>query len=339
MKRKTEKKLVLATESFKTWRNWAIALIVVILAIGAGTFYANTHKAEAQTIDYSELLTELQEAGKEPAKRQEYLPAEMFAELPPFPEDFYEKRLFFWRSARGLSGGIPLSEITYEYYAQPELVPNWKDQCMPRIQEELEVLAQMEQCKNEYAIRKEELSKEIPTYTQEDHTLYCIKKTNIRQKIYGFDTFPDDQYVVMPQGTRTNVVFLLRAGCCATYFQGVQLTTVYPSSGKIFAEKWEQNPAITEKYIRQEFSPNVVLVAPAFPYYKWEEEKWTHKIALTVYVDKDTPPGRYMIAMKLEKPPAEQNDKWLKEYLTAYYSGSKIQLGRPWHNLYIEVTE
>ena len=59
------------------------------------------------------------------------LPQRMFANLPPFPEDFYQVRILF------RTGKMSLADINYSenYWKQPEWFPYFEERAVPNLRE------------------------------------------------------------------------------------------------------------------------------------------------------------------------------------------------------------
>ena len=136
----------------------------------------------------------------------------------------------------------------------------------------------------------------------------------------GFRVYPFSQHVQAAPGNSFNVTVIFSSDWNVETYQGVKIiprfiTNAVTEDGKtIYADDGAP-------FINVNVSPNEFLLTPAFPQFTPD---WTKKLTFTGKIDENTPPGTYILSMKVGKPTEENSDKWLLEYLNLYSEGSDM---------------
>jgi len=108
-------------------KRYAVIGIVVVVAVIAVAYFSFNYTGNVTVQDYGDITEALREyaegGGKLPEERPDYLPAEVYKNLPPFPKDFYEIDALLT-----FSKFIDLRVLGPEYYKQPEFIPEWESE-------------------------------------------------------------------------------------------------------------------------------------------------------------------------------------------------------------------
>ena len=116
----------------------AVILVIVVVALFAvalpttGLFTFLIPPAEYQVEDkfYGAIEEALRETGEiRPTDRPDYLPAEVYTNLPDFPEDFY----YLDEIITFQEGIVDLTSLEEEYWKQPEFFPTWESNGVERM--------------------------------------------------------------------------------------------------------------------------------------------------------------------------------------------------------------
>lgn len=115
-----------------------------------------------------------------------------------------------------------------------------------------------------------------------------------RWTIYGYGTFPADQFTYTYPGEEFYVIAFFFSSFGVETYQGLKIIPVYPSS-VIEREKGEGiivNQTLSNRYIKIEIEPKEVLLEPTYPVF---QKGWIKKVIIKVKVDENTPKGIYGI--------------------------------------------
>lgn len=279
-----------------------LALLVLISAIAGceeqlGTNAPVRDKPYSETLE--KLISEELSNKSRAAERPDYLPADMFSRLPPFPEDFYQIRTLV-RVGRITD----FAELEPEYWEQPEFFPNFEEIGIPALQNPPE---------NRWGVYG------ILTYPAD--VIATISPGDSLDTYF----FIKSSYLVQTyQGINFDISF--PAGASIT--SGVEL----PDGSKSV----QQDSNKVKDYFDVQVDPNPFILDPNFPIYNING---TRKIKVTVTASEDTPPGNYIVALDTGKVPEENEKEWLMKYLNLYTSGGMVKLDRPYYQLFINVPE
>ena len=146
------------------------------------------------------------------------------------------------------------------------------------------------------------------------------------------DTFP---------GAEFYVTFFMFTAAGVQSYQGAQLIYFYPSVSKNEAGNVvvSQDPEVVSRYFDVTLpEEKVLLFPPTFPSF---ESGWSKKIRFHVRVHEDTLEGKYVIAVDLGNPPAENSKEWLEMYDIQYTNigAGMVQISPPHFRLFINVTK
>lgn len=154
------------------------------------------------------------------------LPKSMFAQLPPFPENFSEIDFLL---EKGLLKNI--GEFGPEFWKQPEFYPGFEDS-ISKINQSLE-----------------EFSRGGFRYVA----------------AYGYGVYPGDYSVAVKRGESITVTTFFHSSWQVENWQGTQLEVAFPASGEVFGTPVTQNPADAERSLNIGLSERVILFDPTLP--------------------------------------------------------------------------
>ncbi|MCK4589613.1 MAG: hypothetical protein KAT77_04160 [Nanoarchaeota archaeon] len=231
--------------------------------------------------------------------RPDYLPREMFALLPEFPEDFYQMRSVV-RSGRIVN----LGEIEEKYWMQPEFFPNFEEIGLPLLQ-----------------------NPPVNRWGAYGYATYPADtvSTLVPGETLEFYFFMRSSYLVETyQGIWLETLFPSEATITtgASLLDGSKSVT--------------QNGTEAAQYFTVEVAPNPFVLEPNFPIFRREG---ISKVKVLVTALEDTPPGNYIIALDTGQVPEEYSRQWLNQYLNLYVEGSMTKISRPYHQAFITVVE
>jgi hypothetical protein len=286
-----------------------VSAILLLLILSTVTIFIIGSK---NTNPYSKELTALIDAELSDAKNQvsrpDYLPKEMFSELPKFPSDLYQRRVLLKYNLIEYTGWEPGSE----YWLQPEWSNNFESIWLPLIQN--------------------------PPVNRWGAAGYSVNPGDVLVQVIRGKDF---------EGTSLKSFTYLRSGPLIQTYQGITINTFFPASGSIaegfatFSDRTKiaTNPSDLSKYINvsveiidevpDRVSGNTVVIEPSFPIFK---KGYAVKLVIRADLSKDIPAGKYVIGVSLDAP--------TKEYLTIgtkYKPGGDVGIGRPWYQMFIEV--
>jgi len=231
------------------------------------------------------------------------IPEGVFAKLPSYPEDLpiVYQLVYFQRIKvlENFSESVP----DENYYKQPEFYPTWE-------------------------------STGIGFYSllREDELVQVSYPPSI-----GFGAYPGDQFFsIQKGGGRIDVISFWHSAWGVINWQGMELQTVYPTSGSLFGFDIEQDPEEVEKYITVELIPNILLLEPSFPSF---EPNWAQRVNMIIRVNETTPSGKYLVGVIAVDPPSFLADQWTRKYKLGYASvgSAPVGIGRSTLQILIEI--
>lgn len=177
---------------------------------------------------YPELQRRLQAFQEGPvSKRPDYLPKELFANLPPFPEDFYAMKVLVE------FGKIPdLGRVGEEYYKQPEFYPQFETNGVQMMQ-------------------NPPVGRWAP-YGYGSYPSETLVATTNDTEFTVYTYFHSSWLVESYQGLGLVPVFPAVAN---------MLQNEFPDGARYVA----QNPNEAQKYFDVSITPGAILLEPAFP--------------------------------------------------------------------------
>ena len=157
---------------------------------------------------------------------------------------------------------------------------------------------------------------------------------------YGLASYPAESIATIEAGDSIDLYFFMRSNYLVETYQGVSLKPYFPNYLDISTgiempdgtkEVRQENVA---GYFTVDTSPEVFLLEPNFPLFRINGTK---KIKVTITVDPSTPEGNYIVALTTGDLPEEQEQVWLKRYLTKYVGAGMTKLDRPYYAAFINV--
>jgi hypothetical protein len=284
------------------WVSIAIVILVIIGIIIFNKFNSEKVNDEIKEseLPYSDtLLKRIEGAEKSNLSsiRPDYLPKEMFANLPQMPEDFYQVRQLI-RLGR-LNDFETLEE---GYWMQPEFFPYFEEIGLPLLQNP------PKDRWGAYGIAVYPADWVQMASGGDELTFYFYIKSG-----YLVETY---------QGVNLVKVFP----------ENAQITTGQELPGGI--KLVNQIPDEVSKYFDVEVNPNPFVLEPNFPIYK---SNGTIKIKVSLKISEDIPDGNYVVAIDTANVPEDYEQKWIKKYLNLYTSGSMTKLDRPYYQIFLQI--
>lgn len=271
-------------------------LVLGFIAVKISSGGISFGSPENPTTKYDPELTRLIKANLETAKKQtsrpNYLPEEMFSKISekcPFPEDFYEVReMYKYNWIDEFS-----SKITECHWIQPEWSSDFETRLLPNIQNPPE---------NRIFTSTESI------YPSQAWITISIDRSNPKSKYFEFD-----KKVWVENGLWGVDYFAV--GLHPIYLSLMSLNEKYNIEGK---ENITSDPAIAQKYIQIEFTPNEFLLAPSFPIYYWDYKK---EVSIHVKVNTDISDGIYIVGFETGLPSEELDTECIETYGLPTISG------------------
>ena len=96
----------------------------------------------------------------------------------------------------------------------------------------------------------------------------------------------------------------------------------------------DQDPSLVKNYFSVNITPDALLLEPNYPLFGLN---WAQKVKIDVHVDKNTPPGKYLIGISPANPPKDLEAQWIKEHRLKYTSVGMFGIGRPTYQIFVEV--
>lgn len=231
--------------------------------------------------------------------RPDYLPSEMFSRLPEFPKDFYQVQTLI-----KLGRIKDLENLEPQYWMQPEFFPNFNQIGLGLLQ----------------------------------------NPPKGRWGAYGIATYPGDSVSTIVVGESLDLFFFIKSNYLVETYQGINFNILFPKKSEILSgfqlldgsKEVEQDSDKVKEYFKVKVDPNPFILEPNYPIYNING---TRKIKLTITVSNETPPGNYVVALDTGEVPDEYEQKWLKDYLTLYTSGSMTKIDRPYYQAFIQVVK
>lgn len=181
-----------------------------------------------------------------------------------------------------------------------------------------------------------------PTFESSGVPLMLNPPTN-REGVMGYGAFPGEA-IVKVDLDETNVIrtcTFVHASWFISRYQGTSLVAVYPNNIGLLRNSFsdgtrfvEQTSEQLQEYFTIEVSPPYLLLEPTWGLFY---NGWTEKADITITVNRNTPPGNYLVGMGVAPPPADKHEEWLWEYKTLYVSSGGMGIDRPFYLIGIEV--
>jgi hypothetical protein len=153
----------------------------------------------------------------------------------------------------------------------------------------------------------------------------------------GFRTYPFSQHVVAKPGNSFNITMFLSSDWNVETYQGISLTTGWLPWAVSEDGKTMNATDNSGKYISVNVTPNEFILTPAFPQFT---EEWVKKLTFSGKVSETTPPGLYILTVRINKPSQVNSDKWLLEYLNLYSEGAgMVSTDKPYLQAFINVQQ
>lgn len=137
----------------------------------------------------------------------------------------------------------------------------------------------------------------------------------------GYRSYPYSQNVKASPGDSFNVTLIFSSDWNVETYQGVGILPVFISSAISDEGNVIYADPDAENYINVNVTPSEFLLTPAFPQFTPD---WSKKLTFTGKIDEGTPPGLYILSMRIVDPTRENSDKWLLEYLNLYSEGTGV---------------
>ncbi|MEW6328600.1 MAG: hypothetical protein AB1468_00635 [Candidatus Micrarchaeota archaeon] len=229
---------------------------------------------------------------------------EIFKNLPLYREDFGSLKAAM---DRGLIKN--LCNLSEEHWKQPEFYPNFERN----------------------PIEKEKIGAGLNWFRNPPKG---------RWGVVGYGAFPSDAYVTIVAGDALSVCTFFHTSWGIETYQGLGFGASYPAASYASEEVNAtllnlQNSSEVAGYFEVAVTPGYTLMQPTFPVFS---KDWTKKLEMKIKVKPGTPPGGYVVALDIGKPPADVEEAWIAEHL-AYYvgSGTMFGVGRPMFRVFVTV--
>lgn len=209
---------------------WVVLVLLVIVAVSIFAIMINLSKEEKP---YSSVLqgrlSNIDSSIVKNSVRPDYLPAQMFVNLPQMPADFYQVRQLV-----GL-GRLKIEDVGEEYWQQPEFFPHFEDLGLQILQNPPE--------------------DRWGAYGVAVYPADSVATINRGDEL-TFTFFVKSGYLVETyQGINLEVVIPENTSLVSGY-------TFSDGSNEV-----KQNPEVVKKYIDIEINPNLFILYPNFPVY------------------------------------------------------------------------
>ncbi|MFQ6056727.1 MAG: hypothetical protein ACE5KT_00360 [Methanosarcinales archaeon] len=165
--------------------------------------------------------------------------------------------------------------------------------------------------------------------------------------IQGYGAFPGIVEVrpikedkVLPGMTLKSITYF-RTGWGIKNYQGIHLYTHYPKLGKLRNKLIEQNPELVKNYFKITITPEEFVLGPTFPSKDRNrvfDKDWVRKITILIKVNKNTPPGTYIIDITTGPVSRLNNTIWSNKYGFRYYEGGMFGTEPPPFQMFITVS-
>lgn len=229
--------------------------------------------------------------------RPDYLPAEMFVNLPEFPADFYDVR-----NLVRLGRIADFENLEEKYWMQPEFFPQFEEIAVPLLQHPPEGRW------GAYGLAVFPSDSVVSINPGDSLDVYFFVKSG-----YLVETF---------QGIQFNPVYPGKADILS----GVEM----PDG----ARSVTQDKNKVEDYFDVKIDPNPFLLEPNFPLYRREGTK---KVKVTLTAKEYAPQGNYVIGLDTGTVAEELEQAWLKKHLTKYASAGLTKIDRPYYQVFVHV--
>jgi hypothetical protein len=231
--------------------------------------------------------------------RPDYLPSQMFINLPDMPNDFFQIRQLI-----RLGRITDFENLEPEYWMQPEFFPYFEEIALPLLQNP------PENRWGAYGIAVYPADWVSVVSPGDNLDLYFFIKSG-----YIVETF---------QGINLVNIFP----------ESAQMTTGIELPGGI--KSVNQNTQMAEEYFDVKITPDLFVLEPNFPIYRING---TIKVKLSINVSENTPSGDYVIALDTAEVPDDYEQAWIREHLNMYTSGGMTKIDRPYYQAFIRVTD
>ncbi len=278
-----------------------LGIVLTIILVFAIMFIFSKTKQD-ETLPYSEtLVNRLQgsEQGKISSVRPDYLPSQMFVNLPDMPEDFYQIRQLI-----RLGRITDFENLEEEYWMQPEFFPQFEEIALSLLQNPP---------KDRWGAYG------IAVYPAD---WVYVAKPGEKLDVYFY--IKSGYLVETYQGINLE----------KTFPENAEITTGLELPGGI--KKITQQPENTSQLFDIEINPNPFVLEPNFPIYKING---TIKVKVSVNISENISQGNYVIAIDTTNVPEEYENKWIRDYLNLYTSGGMTKLDRPYYQLFIQIQD
>lgn len=153
----------------------------------------------------------------------------------------------------------------------------------------------------------------------------------------GVRSYPYSQYILAKPGYSFNSTLILSTDWNVETYQGLKVIPIFIEQAISDSGKLVNASVNASKYISVNVTPDEFLLTPAFPQFT---EEWAKKLTFTGKIADNTPPGLYILSMRLQKPASVQSDKWLLQYLNLYSEGAEmIVTDKPYLQAFINVEQ
>jgi hypothetical protein len=176
----------------------------------------------------------------------------------------------------------------------------------------------------------------------EENAVRLIKTPqNGRWGAFGYGAYPADTQVTTAPGAEFSVITYFHASWLVETYQGIKLVPVYNADSTLPTQDLQgsstvvQDPEKVKEYFDVKISPETMVLGSTYPVLDYG---WTQKAKVTVKVNPNTPPGRYVIGVNIASPSPEFNDQMMKKYLNLYTTGgAAVGVGRPFYQVAVTV--